>query len=163
MTPHPLAPVAPFEIGLAVQDMETSLGFYRDTFGLREISAISNPEGTAIKSGIGASSYQVVRLELATGERIKLFQPDRRAIARPRPSKPLDEAGFAFLTLIIEDLHAAASHLASAGYPMRREGIVELRPGVLVCLVDDPDGNVVELVEYQDLRSYRPETDARAG
>lgn len=163
MTPHPLTPVAPFEIGLAVQDMETSLRFYRDTFGLREISAISNPEDTAIKSGIGASSYQVVRLELATGERIKLFQPDRSIAARSLPSKPLDEAGFAFLTLIIEDLHAAASHLASAGYPMRREGIVELRPGVLVCLVNDPDGNVVELVEYQDLRSYRPDTDVRAG
>jgi hypothetical protein len=76
--------------------------------------------------------------------------------ARRGGDRPLARPGFAFATLIVEDLKAVVSHLAARGFPARQIPY-ELRQGVWMALVDDPDGNVVELVSYNDLLEYRPE------
>ena len=34
---------------------------------------------------------------------------------------------------------------------------VEVRPGVFLVFARDPEGNVLEFVEYTDLRAYRPD------
>ncbi len=33
----------------------------------------------------------------------------------------------------------------------------EPRPGVLVVFAEDPEGNVIEFVEYPDVAAYRPD------
>lgn len=152
--PH-LAMAAPLELGFCVADLERGLRFWRDALGLAFVSEIRTTDESAIGSGFARSGYRVVRLQLPTGERVKLFEPDRfdRSGAPPR-DVPLGRVGFAFLTLIVTNLTATLGSLEAQGYPPRRARF-ELRPGVHVALVDDPDGNVVELVEYDDIAVYR--------
>ena len=44
--------------------------------------------------------------------------------------------------------------LRDANVHERRPGCYPLRPGVKVALVDDPDGNAIELVQYDDIEAY---------
>lgn len=157
MASNPAAPVAPMELGFCVADMDRSLAFYRGLLGLEQVSDIAQPAQGATGSAIAASTYRVVRLELATGERIKLFSPqDRPAPQRPdQAAPPLSRVGYAFLTLIVADLEATVAHLAGHGVAARPPGIRDLRDNVRIALIDDPDGNVIELVQYYDLKAYR--------
>lgn len=155
----PLEVSAPLEIGFCVRDLESSLAFWRDALGLRFVSRLETGRDAAIASGLAPSAYVVVRLQLPGPgrERVKLFQlsgpADSAKPERPK-SPPLQPYGFAFVTIIVGDLEAALAKLDAHGFPPR--GVpTELRPGVFVALVDDPDGNVVELVQYRNLEGYR--------
>jgi lactoylglutathione lyase len=145
--------VAPLEYGLVVPDLERSLAFYRDLLGFEEVSRISTPESFAKESGISTVAYEVVRLRLPTGERIKLFSPET-VLSPSQPSEtPLSAPGYSFLTLIVTDLAAAVAEVAAAGYTIARTPQT-LRPGVDVALVRDPDGHFVEFVQYDDVNAY---------
>ena len=148
--------VAPLEIGFRVRNLPHALAFWRDLLGLAFVSELETTPTAARDTGFALSGYRVVRLQLPTGERVKLFSPDLGTDALvPAPRPPLDLPGFAFVTLILDDLGPTLERLTRAGHPPRVPPY-ELRPGVHVALVDDPDGNVVELVAYADVTAYRP-------
>lgn len=150
-----LAMAAPLEIGFCVRDLDMSLRFWRDALGLMVVADVRTTEEAAMASGFALSGYRVMRLELPTGERVKLFSPDR---LHPRPKEltrpPLAQPGFAFVTLIVTDIVDTLARLGRHGVAPRVP-VLELRPGIQVALVDDPDGNVVELVQYADIAAYR--------
>jgi catechol 2,3-dioxygenase-like lactoylglutathione lyase family enzyme len=147
---------APLEIGFCTRDLASAMRFWQGTLGLEEVSRIATSAAAAIRSGIGTADYTVVRLQLPTGERVKIFAPSTPAAAAAVNTTPLSRVGFAFLTLIVEDLDQVLGMLTAAGFAARQPAS-ELRPGVHVALVDDPDGNVVELVQYSDITAYRPD------
>jgi len=153
--PDPLWPASPLEVGLCVASLERSLAFYRDALGFDFISRVDTPASSAVRSGFAIGGYTVVRLQLASGERLKLFEPSTLPTRQTTGHPPLSRVGFAYLTLIIVDLAAALARLQQCGISARLPGAFELRPGVRVALIDDPDGNVVELVQYSDLEQYR--------
>lgn len=151
---------APLEIGLCVSDLAASLAFYRDALGFAVVSDIAQPADKARASGLASGAYRVIRLQAPFGERVKLFRPAVAAAAStaaaPSPL-PLDRPGFAFLTVIVADIHAALAIIGGPGRRMRIPAPVELRPGTWVALVRDPDGIAVEVVAYDDLAAYRPD------
>lgn len=155
---------APLEIGYCVADLERSLRFYRDFLGLAFVSEIDTPAEFAVGSGLAASAYRVVRLQLPGGERLKLFAPLRA----PEPARrradppPLSAVGYAFLTLIVPDIERLIAKLARNGIRTRPPGMFKLRQNTQIALVEDPDGNVIELVQYGDLSAYRSDLGAKA-
>ncbi len=150
--------IAPLELGLCVSNLASSRAFYEKTLGFEFVSQIVTPKEQAVDSGFCHSGYVVVRLQLPTGERIKLFAPDQPPDAPARHSdRPLSAVGFAFMTLIVDSLPNCLERLAHDGVTPRGPGIYRLRPGVDVALIEDPDGNIVELVEYLDPLAYRPD------
>lgn len=151
---HPMTNVAPLEIGLCVADLEKSIAFYRDLLGFAEVSRIPTPAEFALRSGIAEYAYTVVRLQLPTGERLKLFRSSGPVDVPVPGTSPLSVVGLAFITLIVTNIQASVTHARQAGAAVRGD-VVTLRPGVSVALVVDPDANVVELVEYADLPAYR--------
>ena len=149
--------VAPVEFGFCVSDLEQSLQFYGKVIGLKVVSTIETDAIHAIRSGFAYGAYRVVRLQFPTGERLKLFAPHHTPVRalRKEKAKPLAQTGFAFFTLIVKDLSAVLKNLEQTTYNARSPGIYELRAGVFVALLDDPDGNLIELVEYKNLAEYR--------
>jgi lactoylglutathione lyase len=147
--------VAPLELGLCVDDLERSIAFYRDFLGFTFVSSIETSAEAAIASGFANDGYTVVRLQLPTGERLKLFKPGGILDPARARARPLSRVGFAYLTLIVADITVLMARLAAKGFPARSLTPYRLRDNVLVALIDDPDGNVVELVEYERLSDYR--------
>jgi catechol 2,3-dioxygenase-like lactoylglutathione lyase family enzyme len=107
-------------------------------------------------SGLGTRGYTVVRLQTSYGERVKLVCPVPPPLAEESAATPTARTGLAYLTFLVADLDGLIAELAAAGFSSAK-GIVELRPGVRIALVKDPEGNWVEFAEYADIRSYRPD------
>lgn len=147
---------APMEIGICVPDLPRALAFYEGVLGLRKISQIGLNEHGSRLSGLGTSGYTVVRLQTSYGERVKLVCPETAPAGNGLAESPASRAGFAYLTFLVDDIAGVVDACTSAGFPSLR-GIVELRPGVRMALVRDPEGNFIEFAQYDDIAAYRPD------
>ena len=119
------------DLGVVVGDIEASLAFYRDTLGLTYVGSNAVPFGTLHRLRYGSSDF-------------KLIDP-----ADPVPAGPVgltSSLGFRYVTFVISNLDEVCDKLAAQGVTFEIEKR-EVRPGVRIAMVQDPDGNVVEFVQ----------------
>jgi len=119
------------DLGVVVSDIEASLAFYRDVLGLSYVG--SNPLwfGTLHRLRFGKSDF-------------KLIDPSKTP--QPAPKGLESTLGFRYVTFVINNLDEICSLLAELKITFVKEAI-EIRPGVRIAMVLDPDGNIVEFVE----------------
>jgi catechol 2,3-dioxygenase-like lactoylglutathione lyase family enzyme len=125
------------QIGIVPSDLQRSIEFYRDTIGLPYKGRMPVREGRTLHL-FDAGDGIVKLLERADG-------PPSQA----SPPGPFDTAtGMRWLTLDHDDLEGFAARV-SAECPdaIWQLPVAEIRPGLWVCILEDPDGNAVELVE----------------
>jgi catechol 2,3-dioxygenase-like lactoylglutathione lyase family enzyme len=147
---------APLEIGIAVRDLAGMTKFYADILGFKHVSEVNVPAEKSRLNQLSPDGCTVVRLQTSYGERIKLLAaPSTVPAAHERWL--LARAGLAYVTLIIEGIDALCARLKAEGVKLASDAPVENRAGLRVLFFQDPEGNVLELVEYSDLASYRPD------
>ncbi len=149
---------APLEVGICCRDLDTLSRFYIDALGCTPINLVEVPADKAAATGLTPAGYRVMRLQTPWGERLKLLEP----AAAPAPAEPatpiLARQGSIYLTFIVDDIDAAAERLAVAGVGFLSEPrVMEVRPGTWLAFARDPEGNAIELVQYDDIAAYRPE------
>jgi catechol 2,3-dioxygenase-like lactoylglutathione lyase family enzyme len=119
------------DLGVLVSDIQASLHFYQELLGLRFIQKISLWFGTMYCLRFGTSDF-------------KLIDPSARP---PQGLIGLEsQVGFRYVTFVIKNLSDVCKELRSKGIVFEVPE-KELRPGVRIAMVRDPDGNVVEFVE----------------
>jgi catechol 2,3-dioxygenase-like lactoylglutathione lyase family enzyme len=122
------------DLGIIIRDSDTSLAFYRDLLGMRFEATISMPIGTGVMHRLwcGDSLIKLVRFD-----------------AVPEASNPaggFDGAtGFRYLTIHVSNLHDMMAECEAAGVKVLIP-TSEIRPGVSIGMVEDPDGNVIEFL-----------------
>ncbi|MCX8999367.1 VOC family protein [Rhizobiaceae bacterium BDR2-2] len=147
---------APLEVGLAVRDLKRMRAFYEEALGLRFVSEVHVPGPKAEAAAMCRDGYTAVRLQTQKGERIKLLCPDRPPEAKEDDRLILERAGSSYLTFIVDDLKVLLDRLvAHGGRSMTGADPVEVRPGTWLAFVADPEGHIVEVVQYDDLVAYR--------
>lgn len=150
--------IAPLEMGICVDDLDTIIAFYRDILGFEMISEIDVPADSSTKAGFTAGGYRIVRMQTNYGERIKFVRPVNKPSERMSGEEVLSNRGNVFLTFIVDDLKSTVARIKDTGSPIRTTGdITEIRNGVFLSIMDDPEGNHLEFVEYADIAEYRPE------
>ena len=154
----------PLEVGIACRDLPALRRFYEDTMGFTFVSDFTIGADKSTPAGLSADGYTVVRLQTSYGERIKLLAPNVLPVVQPQVDFILDRPNAVYLTFIIDDINTAITRLLAVGIdfisgPVR----VEVRPGVYLAFCRDPEGNVLELVQYDDISSYRPDLITRIG
>jgi catechol 2,3-dioxygenase-like lactoylglutathione lyase family enzyme len=121
------------DVGIIVRDSDTALAFYRDTLGLESVGDFEFPGGVMHRLTWGESLVKLTRLH--------------EAPADSNPSGGHQAAtGIRYLTLVVPDLDAVVARCEAAGYRItvpRRQ----VRPGVEIAFVADPDGNPVEFLQ----------------
>jgi len=147
---------APLEVGIAVRDLPRMLDFYVRVLGCKKISEIAVPADKTRLNGLAPDGCTIARLETSYGERIKLLAATSTMPARSGQWL-LERAGLAYLTFIIDDIDGYRARLAAHGVDLASEKPIENRPGLRVLFFKDPEDNALELVEYADLASYRPD------
>jgi glyoxylase I family protein len=126
------------DLGIVIRDSQRSLGFYQDLLGLTH-------EGDMPMPGIGGGGT-MHRLRCGDGSLIKLVKFD----AVPEESAPrggIDAAtGYRYLTMHVTNLEAIVDACRDANVKVAVP-VREIRPGVSIAIVVDPDGNLVEFVQ----------------
>lgn len=119
------------DLGVVVSDIQASLSFYRDTLGLSFVEEIPVWFGTMYRLRFGTSDF-------------KLIQPKTLP---PKGPKGLEtQLGFRYVTFLVRNLNEICEKLESKGVAFHIPP-KEVRPGVRIAMVMDPDENVVEFVE----------------
>jgi len=150
--------VAPFEPAICVADLDRMKEFYCDQFGMTVFNVLDVPPDKSAPPGLAANGYTIMRLETNDGQRFKLVQPNNPPAPNAGRDYVLDRQGLAFVTFLIDDLAGLIERLAAAGHTLMGDGErFEVRDGVNIAFVQDPEGNCIELVEYADISVYRPE------
>lgn len=130
-------------VGLSVADMQRSLKFYRDYFGmelLMNLDIADDRIGRVI--GIEEAKCKIVHLKL--GETIlELFEYTNPRGEKFAPKMRQCDIGFSHIGFEVNDIHRHIEELKQMGVEMLGE-TVEFRPGVWVAYFRGPDGEVVE-------------------
>jgi catechol 2,3-dioxygenase-like lactoylglutathione lyase family enzyme len=156
---------APFEPAIVVTDFDACLAFYRDVLGMRVVSIDTIAAEPARRAQLTPGGYRIVRLQTMGGDRLKLVTPAHAPARNPAREFVMERAGFAYLTFIVPDLRPLMEAITRAGAQViTGPEPVAFRPGVVdLFFARDPEGNFLEFVQRNDLATYRPELQPRAG
>lgn len=129
---------APLQLGVVTHNGEAMLGFYRDTLQLPEIGQTPFPGmGVVHKLQCGDNLIKMLVLE----------KPAANEVVRGGFTTA---TGYRYCTIELNNLDDTVNHCRASGVAMVAD-IREIRPGVRVAVIADPDGNMIELFEEQGL------------
>ena len=124
------------DIGIVVRDPEKCLPFYRDALGLKLLFDFDLPTGSHM-------------WQLAVGECVvKLVSHKTTPEAANPPGGSSGGTGLRYWTMGVDDIDAAIAPCEAAGAPIPLP-VTELMPGIRIAMIEDPEGNVVELLEQK--------------
>lgn len=122
------------DLGIVTRDAAPMVKFYQDTLGFK-------PDGEMAMPGGG----NMTRLKCGTTV-IKLVVQGRPPKADAPPGGLAGATGYRYWTITIDNLDEAAAACADAGYKVAVP-VTEIRPGIKIAMIEDPDGNWVELLQ----------------
>ena len=123
------------DLGIIIRDSERSLAFYRDLLGFEHVADVPMPlggGGTMHRLNCGDTLVKLVKYDEV---------PERDGSGGITAA-----TGLRYFTMIVSNLAEIMAELEAAGVPVAVP-ITEVRPGVTIGMVEDPDGNWVEFVE----------------
>jgi lactoylglutathione lyase len=133
-------------IGIRVTDLDRSLRFYRDLFGLEQVSRGDNTEE-------GKGPYVLMR-DPFSGQKLELnyYTPTSKFASPYDPGEGLDHIAFRVEQLddFLGELHRAGV-IDAPGSPNHT-----LIGRTRVAFVLDPDGNWIEIYEHPEERVEKP-------
>lgn len=119
------------DLGLIVSDIEASLSFYRDTLGLDFVGSVPVWFGTLHRLRYGISDFKLI---------------EHANPPAPGPIGLEAAVGLRYVTFVVTNIEEVCAKMKEMGVTFEKE-LTEIRPGVRIAMVHDPDKNVVEFVE----------------
>jgi catechol 2,3-dioxygenase-like lactoylglutathione lyase family enzyme len=124
------------DLGIVTTNGEAMLAFYRDVLGFKH-------EGDIAMEHVGIK----VMHRLWFGKSlIKLVVPVKDPGVPAAPGGIQGGTGYRYWTMTIHNLDEVLSAVEAAGQKIVRPR-TEVRPGVVIGMVEDPDGNWVEFIQ----------------
>ena len=134
-------------VGICVSDLERSLRFYRDLLGFRfehELEVEGEPSDTLLR--LRGAKLHAVYLH-RDGVRIELLRFASPPAPPPRP-RAMHERGLTHVSFRVADLEATLAALRAAGERILDETVIRLPEfEAAACMITDPDGQLIELVQ----------------
>ena len=134
--------------GIVVRDLDSAVGFYRDVVGLKLLDTFER-DGGPISDVLGYENTHIkgATLDIGEGHKLELIE----YINPPPAARPTEERsvlGASHLAFNVDDAEETYKSLIGRG-AKRLNPPVEVVPGKIVCYLQDPDGNWLELVEMR--------------
>ncbi|HEX4821436.1 MAG TPA: VOC family protein [Acidimicrobiales bacterium] len=124
------------DLGIVVRDIDACLPFYRDVLGLKLLFDFELPTGSHM-------------WQLAVGPCVvKLVTHKTSPAAANPPGGSAGGTGLRYWTMGVDDIDAAIEPAVAAGSPIPLP-VTQLMPGIRIAMIEDPEGNVVELLEQK--------------
>lgn len=125
---------AKVEVGVVVRDAPTMAAFYGDVLGLEYVGDLDFPGGTMRRYAHGDAVVKLVSTD------------EPPALANPPGGPAGGASGLRYLTVLVDDVEAMTQRCLGAGHAVPVPTF-EFEPGTFVALVEDPEGNWVELAQ----------------
>ncbi len=122
------------DIGIVTNNIDAMMVFYRDTLGLEL-------DGTMPMPGGG----QMNRFKVGESV-IKVIETDPKPAVQAPPGGIRGATGYRYWTITVSNLQACVDKAKAAGSTIIVSA-KEVRPGITIAIIADPDGNWVELLE----------------
>ena len=149
---------APMEVAISVNDIDRMLKFYTEVLGFKKFADNSVPLEMTTRVGQTPHGLRVIRLLTPNGEMVRLIRVGKPPAPGKVPPYIFERHGLIYVSFIVADLDGILKRLKENGVKLvSGEQKIEVRPGVFVVYVLDPEGNYVEFLEYPDIASYRPD------
>ncbi len=138
-------------IGLSVVDLDRSVAFYRDSFGM-EVLGLDSFEGSSYERILALSGVVGKTAMLRRGNmQLELFEFQRPTPQHSDPNRPVNDHGITHFCIEVEDVDAVYARLSASGTrfhcpPLDFDGIARATYG------RDPDGNVFELLQLSETK-----------
>lgn len=135
---------------ISTPDLERSVRFYRELFGFGvdfDFGWDETNEDFKKTHAAAATAGRVVMLS-RNGSRLEIFEYENPT---PRPGDPERrnvDHGICHLSFEVKDIDAEYHRLVAAGMPFLSEPVPQAT--IKCCYGRDPDGNLIELIEYFD-------------
>lgn len=122
------------DLGIVTANGPAMFGFYRDVLGLEHEGDMPVPGGATMH-----------RMKCGTTV-VKIVVPKNPPAARPAPGGLAGGTGLRYFTITVSNLDEVVGAAKAAGrtIPIPRTTI---RPGIDIAMIEDPDGNWVELLQ----------------
>jgi|SRR5581483_1413795 len=120
------------EVGIVVRDLDAAAAFYRDVLGLEFVGDLEVPVGTMKRFASGDAVVKLFHLH------------ETPALANP-PGGSRGATGLRYLTVEVDDVGRGVERCLAAGCAVPVPTF-EFEPGRQVAVVEDPEGNSIELV-----------------
>jgi catechol 2,3-dioxygenase-like lactoylglutathione lyase family enzyme len=121
------------DLGIVVCDAEKSLSFYRDLLGFDFQGEMPMPGG--------GTMYRL----LCGTTLLKLVKANEDP-ARPAAGGITGACGYRYFTISVSNIDEITSACETAGYTVAVKPR-EIRAGITISIVEDPDGNLVEFLQ----------------
>ena len=122
------------DLGIVTRDAGPLLKFYRDTLGLKVEGEMPMPGGG-----------HMTRLQCGTST-LKIVVNGKEPAATSAPGGIGGATGYRYFTISVSNLKEATEECSTAGYKVAVPP-TEIRSGVTISMIEDPDGNWVELLQ----------------
>ena len=133
-------------IGICTTDAAHSIRFYTEALGFvhdRSIDEIGAPfDALTEMPGATFGAHYLT----CSGVTIELIEFHNRDVQGPSERRPMNQLGFTHMTLIVDDVQAAAERVAAAGGKVHPETQIDSPFGPMV-FCTDPDGVRIELIQ----------------
>ena len=120
------------DLGVLVRDVDACLKFYCEDLGLPKVGEIPFPGNRTMH-----------RIQI--GDTVLKLMQYHDGAPPPGPRGLAAQSGIRYFTISVRNLPAVVAGLEAKGHtftvPLR-----ESRPGVWIAMLEDPDGNTVELL-----------------
>lgn len=123
------------DLGIVISDSEASLAFYVGLLGFEHVA------DTPMPIGGGGTMHRL----LCGTSLVKLVKLDTVPPAEPGGGI-VGATGMRYFTMIVSNLAEMTAAVRDAGHPVHIDA-AEIRPGVSISMVEDPDGSWVEFVQ----------------
>ncbi len=125
------------DLGISIQNWEATKAFYCDVLGMEHVADMPVP--TVI--GSGGLMHRVQSGE-TTLKFVEMNNPSRTLV----PGGPGRAMGLRYMTIWVRNLRDVVEECRAANFRIALEP-VQVRPGVMITMIEDPDGNWVELLQ----------------
>jgi catechol 2,3-dioxygenase-like lactoylglutathione lyase family enzyme len=120
------------DLGIVTTNGPAMLAFYRDTLGLKYLREMPMPGGGLMH-------------QLACGDTVIKLVVLESTAAQAAPGGIQGATGYRYLTMTVNNLTDVMTECAAQGHKITVKER-EIRPGVRIGIVADPDGNWVEFL-----------------
>ena len=125
------------DLGIVVRDAEAAMKFYGGTLGFEHVA--DTPMGGGM----------IMHRMMCGTSLIKLLEFPETPEASPQPGGINAASGYRYWTISVSNLDELTASCKTDGYNVIVEPR-EIRPGVRIAMVEDPDGNIVEFIENNE-------------